>query len=258
MTKLSSQWWQIHGELCSKSHFSRQQWVTKAIASIPQDCATFPNNCDARECWVVFGHVWHKQCLFWTLSLCSGSELTQSWHKPQNLAFFLPQPQDDTAYLAFLHPNLLEADSVDNQVLLDLASNKGRTIEIWYRRISWGDCFTFLFIVSECNRQSSIPCYKSLFQAFFDLQMTEKLWRIWSLRPTPPMYFWLAHCAGGQGIAQCGPAWERHWTVVGAPMFFAGWTVEIKYTGRLSHHAMSARLPWLRHKKSPRFILFPW
>ena len=197
MTKLSSQWWQIHGELCSKSHFSRQQWVTKAIASIPQDCATFPNNCDARECWAVFGHVWHKQCLFWTLSLCSGSELTQSWHKPHNLAFSLPQPRDDTAYLAFLHPNLREADSVDNQVLLDLASNKCRTIEIWYRRISWGDCFTFLFIVNEFNRQSSTPYYKRFFQAFFDLQMTEKLSRIWPLRSTPPMYFWLAHCAGG-------------------------------------------------------------
>lgn len=63
---------------------------------------------------------------------------------------------------------------------------------------------------------------------------------------------------GGQGIASCGPAWERHWTVVGAPMFSGGWIVEIKYTGRLSHHAMSARLPWLLHKKSPRFILFPW
>ena len=99
---------------------------------------------------------------------------------------------------------------------------------------------------------------QKFFQAFFDLQMTEKLWRIWSLRPTPPMYFWLAHCAGGQGIASCGPAWERHWTVVGAPMFSGGWIVEIKYTGRLSHHAMSARLPWLLHKKSPRFILFPW
>ena len=174
MTKLSSQWWQIHGELCSKSHFSRQQWVTKAIASIPQDCATFPNNCDARECWAVFGHVWHKQSLFWTLSLCSGSELTQSWHKPHNLAFFLPRPQDDAAYLAFLHPNLLEADSVDNQVLLDLASNKGRTIEIWYRRISWGDCFTFLFIVNECNRQSSIPYYKSFFPSFFGLANDRK------------------------------------------------------------------------------------
>lgn len=99
---------------------------------------------------------------------------------------------------------------------------------------------------------------QKFFQAFFDLQMTEKLSRIWPLRSTPPMYFWLAHCAGGQGIASCGPAWERHWTVVGAPMFFAGWIVEIKYTGRLSHHAMSARLPWLLHKKSPRFILFPW
>lgn len=116
-----------------------------------------------------FGHVWHKQCLFWTLSLCSGSELTQSWHKPHNLAFSLPQPWDDTAYLAFLHPNLLEADLVDNQVLLDLASNKCRTIEIWYRRISW---LLHFLVHSKWIQQAKL---NSILQTFF------------------PSFFWLTN-----------------------------------------------------------------